>query len=80
MEKPKKNKIICPTCKGNGYVRIPYRLTEEEITAQCGVCDSEGEIYATEVDNIIIDSDGIHIAVSMILMGLTQQHLLCVGS
>ena len=44
MEKSKKNKIICPTCKGNGYVRIPYRLTEEEITAQCGVCDSEGEI------------------------------------
>ena len=42
MEKPKKNKIICPTCKGNGYVRIPYRLAKEEVTAQCGVCDSEG--------------------------------------
>ena len=60
MEKSKKNKIICPTCKGNGYVRIPYRLAEEEVTAQCGVCDSEGEIDANEVDNIIIDSDGIH--------------------
>jgi DnaJ-class molecular chaperone len=60
MEKQKKNKIICPTCKGNGYVRIPYRLAEEEVTAQCGVCDSEGEIDANEVDNIIIDSDGIH--------------------
>ena len=60
MEKPKKNKIICPTCKGNGYVRIPYRLAREEITAQCGVCDSEGEVDANEVDNIIIDSDGIH--------------------
>ena len=59
MEKSKKNKIICPTCKGNGYVRIPYRLTDEEISAQCGVCDSEGEINADEVDNIIIDSDGI---------------------
>ena len=60
MEKQKKNKIICPTCKGNGYVRIPYRLAEEEVTAQCGVCDSEGEIDANEADNIIIDSDGIH--------------------
>ena len=60
MEKPKKNKIICPTCKGNGFVRIPYRLAKEEITAQCGVCDSEGEIDATEVNDIIIDSDGIH--------------------
>ena len=60
MEKQKKNKIICPTCKGNGYVRIPYRLAKEEVTAQCGVCNSGGEIDATEVDNIIIDSDGIH--------------------
>jgi len=60
MEKSKKNKIICPTCKGNGYVRIPYRLAKEEVTAQCGVCDSEGEIDASQVDDIIIDSDGIH--------------------
>tara|TARA_R110000851_G_scaffold99388_1_gene214459 strand:- start:882 stop:1073 length:192 start_codon:yes stop_codon:yes gene_type:complete len=60
MEKSKKHKIICPTCKGNGYVRIPYKLAREEITAQCGVCDSEGEIYENEVDDIIIDSDGMH--------------------
>ena len=60
MAKSKKTKVICPTCKGNGYVRIPYRLAREEVTAQCGVCDSEGEIDANEVDNIIIDADGIH--------------------
>jgi len=60
MEKSKKNKIICPTCKGNGFVRIPYRLAKEEITAQCGVCNSEGEVDADSVDDIIIDSDGIH--------------------
>ena len=60
MAKLKKTKVICPTCKGNGYVRIPYKLTKEEITAQCGVCDSEGEIYENEVDDIIIDSDGMH--------------------
>ena len=60
MEKSKKNKIICPTCKGNGFVRIPYRLAKEEVTAQCGVCNSQGEVDAEEVDNIIIDSDGIH--------------------
>jgi len=58
--KIKYKKVICPTCKGNGYVRIPYTLAKEEVTAQCGVCDSEGEINANEVDNIIIDSDGIH--------------------
>ena len=60
MVKQKKNKIICPTCKGNGYIRIPYKLAREEVTAQCGVCDSEGEIYADQGDGIVIDSDGIH--------------------
>ena len=60
MEKSKKNKIICPTCKGNGFVRIPYRLAKEEITAQCGVCNSEGEVDVESVDDIVIDSDGIH--------------------
>ena len=60
MEKSNKNKIICPVCKGNGFVRIPYRLTKEEVTAQCGVCESEGEIYEDQADDIIIDADGIH--------------------
>ena len=60
MEKSKKNKITCPTCKGNGYIRVPYRLAKEEVTAQCGVCDSEGEIDASQADDIIVDSDGIH--------------------
>ncbi len=60
MEKSKKNKIICPTCKGNGFVRIPYRLAKEEVTAQCGVCNSQGEVDVESVDDIVIDSDGIH--------------------
>ena len=60
MEKSKKNKIICPTCKGNGFVRIPYRLAKEEVTAKGGVCNSQGEVDAESVDDIIIDSDGIH--------------------
>ena len=62
MDKPKtkKTKVICTVCNGNGFIRVPYRLTKEEVTAQCGVCDSEGEIYADERDDIYIDSDGIH--------------------
>ena len=60
QDKKKKTKIICPSCKGNGYIRIPYHLAREEQTAQCGVCESEGEIHANEVDDVIIDSDGIH--------------------
>ena len=61
MAKSKKNKkIICPTCKGNGFIRVPYRLVKEEVHAQCGVCDSEGEIYAEQRDDLYGDSDGIH--------------------
>ena len=59
MAKPKL-KVICPTCKGNGYIRVPYKLVKEEVTAQCGVCDSQGEVDADKVDDIIVDSDGIH--------------------
>ena len=40
MEKSKKNKVTCPNCKGNGYVRVPYELAKEEVIIQCGVCDS----------------------------------------
>ena len=56
----KKTKIICPVCKGNGFVRVPYKLVKEEQHAQCGICESEGDVYADEVDGIIVDSDGIH--------------------
>ena len=55
-----KTKVICPTCKGNGFIKVPFKLAKEDIVAQCTVCDSQGEINEDEVDNIIIDSDGIH--------------------
>ena len=60
MAKLKKNKIICPECKGNGYVRIPYKLAKEEVTAQCGVSDSEGEVDSKDIDGIVVDCDGIN--------------------
>jgi len=35
--------IYCPTCKGNGYLKVG---TEEgEKIHQCWDCDSEGEFY-----------------------------------
>ena len=61
MEKSKKTKrVICPHCKGNGFVRVPYQLAKEEVHAQCGVCDSEGEIDVEQRDDIYVDADGIH--------------------
>jgi DnaJ-class molecular chaperone len=58
--KKKTKKVICPVCKGNGYIRVPYRLAKEEVTAQCGVCESEGEIDADQRDDLYVDADGIH--------------------
>jgi len=60
MATEKPIKAVCPNCKGNGYVRVPYALAKEEIVAQCGVCESQGEVNADEIDDIIIDSDGVH--------------------
>ena len=42
------HKIICPTCKGNGFVRVDYALAKEEMHAQCEDCNSQGEITVEE--------------------------------
>ena len=34
MEKSKKSKVICPTCKGNGFVRVPYRVSKRRSNMQ----------------------------------------------
>ena len=56
MVKSKINKVPCPHCKGNGYVRVPYELAKEEVVVQCGVCGSQGEL--DEEGNILrFDTD-----------------------
>ena len=56
MAKLKKAKVtihICPTCKGNGYLKV---ATEGKDTVhQCWDCDSEGEFYETVTDDLIDD-------------------------
>ena len=56
MEKLKKAKVtitICPTCKGNGYLKV---ATEGKDTVhQCWDCDSEGEFYEEITDGLIHD-------------------------
>ena len=42
-------KIICDTCRGNGYIKV------EKNVHQCWDCDSEGEFYETVDDNLIDD-------------------------
>ena len=46
MEK-KTKKIVCPRCKGNGYIKIPHESVEKldkSVISQCSMCESEGEI------------------------------------
>ena len=50
----KVKKIICPTCKGNGFVKVAS-YDHGEMVHQCWDCDSEGEFYETIEDNNLID-------------------------
>ena len=43
-----KVKVICEVCKGNGFVRVPYKLSREEVWADCEFCDSQGEVEIDE--------------------------------
>ena len=65
MAKLKKARVklhICPTCKGNGFVKV-FNLDRNESTVhQCWDCDSEGEFYETNHDGLIDDgiSNSLH--------------------
>ena len=48
-------KFICPTCKGNGYLKVATEVGET--VHQCWDCDSEGEFYET-TDTLSGDSNG----------------------
>jgi len=58
----KNNIIICPRCKGNGYITTPNKSVTQpgkKVTAGCPMCNSQGEIDDPN-DTIIIDADGAH--------------------
>ena len=64
MAKLKVNRLkryICPTCKGNGFVKVAS-IMEEDTVHQCWDCDSEGEFYETVDTNLIDDgpTDTLH--------------------
>ena len=46
LKKYKVKKLICPTCKGNGYLKVGTEWGET--VHQCWDCDSEGEFYVHE--------------------------------
>ena len=58
MEKLKKHRVklmFCPTCKGNGFLKVG---TEEgESIHQCWDCDSEGEFYVHQPETDLVFDD-----------------------
>ncbi len=64
MAKSKKynvHALICPDCRGNGFVKLVLEEGREHVVAQCQTCESEGEIYVdeSEVVESYIDVDNI---------------------
>ena len=62
MAKSKKynvHALICPDCRGNGFVKLVLEEGREHVVAQCQTCESEGEIYVdeSEVVESYIDAD-----------------------
>ena len=58
----KTKKMVCPRCKGNGYIKIPHESVEklnQSVISQCSMCESEGEIDELE-DNIPNRNNGTH--------------------
>ena len=59
MERLKKiqiKKVICTTCKGNGYLKIKTEHNIQGAIHKSWVCDSEGELYEKSNDNLISDN------------------------
>ena len=59
LRKIKLKKLICPTCKGNGFVKVSS-FDYDEMIHQCWDCDSEGEfyVYKPEVSQYdVVDND-----------------------
>ena len=47
-----KKVYVCPTCKGNGYVKVACIYEKEDMVHQCWDCESQGEIYDYEIMKI----------------------------
>jgi hypothetical protein len=61
MAKLKKTKlkiIYCPTCKGNGYLKVGTEFGET--IHQCWDCDSEGEYYVYQPKTDTVHNDADH--------------------
>ena len=54
--------MICPDCKGNGFIKAVLEEGREHVIVQCQTCESEGEIYVDESEVIESYIDADHVA------------------
>ena len=51
LKKPSVHKAICPTCRGNGFLKILDQEDPRESNVhQCWDCGSEGEFYVYDTE------------------------------
>ncbi len=43
--------IICPKCKGNGFLKCSIEEGRVPVVADCDLCNSQGEVHDTEFDD-----------------------------
>ena len=43
-------KIICPKCKGNGYITRQYQSDKKPHYEDCKYCNNQGELTEKEVN------------------------------
>ena len=48
----KTRKVICSVSNGNGFVRVPYEQTYEEMWADCDFCNNQGEVEEEVEDDV----------------------------
>ena len=44
------NKVICPKCKGNGYITVHYQGEKKSHHEDCKYCNNQGELTEKEVN------------------------------
>jgi DnaJ-class molecular chaperone len=49
----KKGYVVCPECKGNGFVKVPYEQAREEQHANCPTCGAQGEVLDKDTEKYV---------------------------
>jgi len=49
----KKGYVVCPECKGNGFVKVPYEQAREELHANCPTCGAQGEVLDKDTEKYV---------------------------